>query len=72
MTTKAKIGFILFILILAMPFMLACEDGGTVQETGQEITIDLLFGVSEVEQAVQDAVDSSCNPSVTTCDPVLR
>ena len=73
MSTKAKLGFIILVLVLAMPFLLACSDDGTVHDTGQAITTELLFGVTEVERAVSDAVETTCNPatSVTQCEQAL-
>ena len=73
MSTKAKLGFIILVMVMAMPFLLACSDDGTVHDTGQAITTELLFGVTEVESAVSDAVTGTCVPatSVTQCEQAL-
>lgn len=61
MTTKMKLAFLVFVMILAMPFLLACDDGpaGIVTER------------TNVEQGIIDHVRENSNQSLCPGDCTL-
>lgn len=54
MSTKMKVGFLVLVLILAMPFILACDDGGPQPES-------LIMERSTIEQTIIDHVQENCS-----------
>lgn len=65
MTAKNKFMFLVLIIIMCLPFILACDDGG-IQDTGQDVVNTVLFEQSQLEQDVINTLQQNCAQS-TEC-----
>lgn len=67
-TAARKMLTIALLVIMFFSFMsMACEDGGTVQETGEQVVTDVLLSTSELERAVYEQVCQPGNLSNPDC-----